>query len=161
MGFGVPGRHQPYIKGPQRCHRRRGAFENQRLHFPLYPDDGGKEPTAAFTLASLTYHPQGLGIFCRHVGQFPPSALPQVRRATQTSVQRRFPRGLPFPSILPIAGLRFPRLPIARLHLANPVAWQIVSTDDYMPMQVNSPEEYEKVVNVSWFAQDQPADELR
>ena len=35
---------------------------------------------------------------------------------------------------------------------------QIVSTDDYMPMAINSPEEYEKVVNVSWFAQ--PSHEL-
>ncbi|KAL2202524.1 exocyst complex subunit Sec15-like protein [Sarocladium strictum] len=35
---------------------------------------------------------------------------------------------------------------------------EIVSTDDYMPMAINSPEEYEKVVNVSWFTQ--PANEL-
>lgn len=45
--------------------------------------------------------------------------------------------------------------------LANPVADQIVSTDDYMPMQIQSPEEYEKVVNVSWFTQDIPTTELR
>jgi exocyst complex component 6 len=37
---------------------------------------------------------------------------------------------------------------------------QIVSTDDYMPMAINSLQEYEKVVNVSWFAQDKPAEEL-
>lgn len=37
---------------------------------------------------------------------------------------------------------------------------EIVSTDDYMPMAINSPEEYEKVVNVSWFTQEKPADEL-
>lgn len=37
---------------------------------------------------------------------------------------------------------------------------QIVSTDDYMPMAINSFEEYEKVINVSWFMQDQPAEEL-
>ncbi|ROT40152.1 exocyst complex subunit Sec15-like protein [Sodiomyces alkalinus F11] len=30
----------------------------------------------------------------------------------------------------------------------------IVSTDDYMPMAVNTREEYEKVLNVSWFSQD-------
>ncbi|KAI1818802.1 exocyst complex subunit Sec15-like-domain-containing protein [Poronia punctata] len=37
---------------------------------------------------------------------------------------------------------------------------EIVSTDDYMPMAINTREEYEKVANVSWFAQDQPIDEL-
>ncbi|KAI5457927.1 exocyst complex subunit Sec15-like-domain-containing protein [Mariannaea sp. PMI_226] len=37
---------------------------------------------------------------------------------------------------------------------------EIVSTDDYMPMAINSLEEYEKVVNVSWFAQEKPAEEL-
>ncbi|RYC63374.1 hypothetical protein CHU98_g2804 [Xylaria longipes] len=36
----------------------------------------------------------------------------------------------------------------------------IVSTDDYMPMAINSREEYEKVANVSWFTQDQPIEEL-
>lgn len=29
-----------------------------------------------------------------------------------------------------------------------------------MPMPINSLEEYEKVINVSWFSQDQPAEEL-
>ncbi|KAI0405340.1 exocyst complex subunit Sec15-like-domain-containing protein [Xylaria palmicola] len=38
---------------------------------------------------------------------------------------------------------------------------EIVSTDDYMPMAINSREEYEKVANVSWFTQDQPIDELK
>ncbi|KAF5580968.1 exocyst complex component sec15 [Fusarium pseudoanthophilum] len=37
---------------------------------------------------------------------------------------------------------------------------EIVSTDDYMPMAINTPEEYEKVVNVSWFTQEKPADQL-
>ncbi|EQK99265.1 Exocyst complex subunit Sec15-like protein [Ophiocordyceps sinensis CO18] len=37
---------------------------------------------------------------------------------------------------------------------------EIVSTDDYMPMAINSLEEYEKVINVSWFIQDQPIEEL-
>ncbi|KAI1109977.1 exocyst complex subunit Sec15-like-domain-containing protein [Nemania sp. NC0429] len=37
---------------------------------------------------------------------------------------------------------------------------EIVSTDDYMPMAINTREEYEKVANVSWFAQDQSIDEL-
>ncbi len=37
---------------------------------------------------------------------------------------------------------------------------EIVSTDDYMPMAINSLEEYEKVINVSWFALDKPVDEL-
>ncbi|KAK9425420.1 putative Exocyst complex subunit Sec15-like-domain-containing protein [Seiridium unicorne] len=37
---------------------------------------------------------------------------------------------------------------------------EIVSTDDYMPMAINSREEYEKVVNVSWFAPDKDISEL-
>jgi len=37
---------------------------------------------------------------------------------------------------------------------------QIVSTDDYMPMAINTVEEYEKVVNVSWFSQDKMPNEL-
>ncbi|KKA29485.1 hypothetical protein TD95_001606 [Thielaviopsis punctulata] len=37
---------------------------------------------------------------------------------------------------------------------------EIVSTDDYMPMAIQTPEEYEKVVNVSWFNQEKPASEL-
>ncbi len=37
---------------------------------------------------------------------------------------------------------------------------EIVSTDDYMPMAINTPEEYEKVVNVSWFTQEKSAEEL-
>ena len=37
---------------------------------------------------------------------------------------------------------------------------QIVSTDDYMPMAINTPEEYEKVLNVSWFSQEKPTDQL-
>ncbi|GAO13234.1 hypothetical protein UVI_02025820 [Ustilaginoidea virens] len=36
----------------------------------------------------------------------------------------------------------------------------IVSTDDYMPMAINSREEYEKVINVSWFIQAQSIDEV-
>ncbi|ORY63591.1 exocyst complex subunit Sec15-like-domain-containing protein [Pseudomassariella vexata] len=38
---------------------------------------------------------------------------------------------------------------------------EIVSTDDYMPMAINSKEEYEKVVNVSWFSQDMDINELK
>ncbi|KAI0177565.1 exocyst complex subunit Sec15-like-domain-containing protein [Pestalotiopsis sp. NC0098] len=37
---------------------------------------------------------------------------------------------------------------------------EIVSTDDYMPMAINSLEEYEKVVNVSWFSPEKDASEL-
>ncbi|KAI0022041.1 exocyst complex subunit Sec15-like-domain-containing protein [Xylariomycetidae sp. FL0641] len=37
---------------------------------------------------------------------------------------------------------------------------EIVSTDDYMPMAINTKEEYEKVINVSWFTQDKSVDEL-
>ncbi|KAI0165760.1 exocyst complex subunit Sec15-like-domain-containing protein [Xylariaceae sp. FL1272] len=38
---------------------------------------------------------------------------------------------------------------------------EIVSTDDYMPMPIQSREEYEKVSNVSWFAQDRPIEEMK
>ncbi|KAM0334071.1 hypothetical protein ACHAQA_001091 [Verticillium albo-atrum] len=38
---------------------------------------------------------------------------------------------------------------------------EIVSTDDYMPMAINSREEYDKVVNVSWFSQDKSPEDLR
>ena len=37
---------------------------------------------------------------------------------------------------------------------------EIVSTDDYMPMPINSLEEYQKVLNVSWYTQDTPPEEL-
>ncbi|XDG00527.1 hypothetical protein ABKA04_000142 [Annulohypoxylon sp. FPYF3050] len=37
---------------------------------------------------------------------------------------------------------------------------KIVSTDDYMPMAINTREEYEKVANVSWFVPEKPNDEL-
>ncbi|KAK0629826.1 exocyst complex subunit Sec15-like protein [Bombardia bombarda] len=37
---------------------------------------------------------------------------------------------------------------------------EIVSTDDYMPMAINTLEEYEKVLNVSWLTQDKPVEEL-
>jgi exocyst complex component 6 len=37
---------------------------------------------------------------------------------------------------------------------------EIVSTDDYMPMAINSLEEYEKVLNVSWFTPDTTPEEL-
>ncbi|PSR94597.1 exocyst complex subunit Sec15-like-domain-containing protein [Coniella lustricola] len=36
----------------------------------------------------------------------------------------------------------------------------IVSTDDYRPMAINSPEEYEKVVSVSWVTHDKAVEEL-
>ncbi|KAL7626685.1 Rab GTPase-binding exocyst subunit S15 [Parahypoxylon ruwenzoriense] len=37
---------------------------------------------------------------------------------------------------------------------------KIVSTDDYMPMAINTREEYEKVANVSWFSPEKPLEEL-
>ncbi|KAI9677581.1 MAG: hypothetical protein M1817_006535 [Caeruleum heppii] len=37
---------------------------------------------------------------------------------------------------------------------------KIVSTDDYMPMPINSLDEYDKVVNVSWYSPDKDRDEL-
>lgn len=38
---------------------------------------------------------------------------------------------------------------------------EIVSTDDYMPMPISNTEEYDKVINVSWFSPDKPREELR
>ncbi|MCJ1248322.1 hypothetical protein MMC30_005539 [Trapelia coarctata] len=38
---------------------------------------------------------------------------------------------------------------------------EIVSTDDYMPMPINNLDEYEKVVNVSWYTPGRSANELR
>lgn len=37
---------------------------------------------------------------------------------------------------------------------------EIVSTDDYMPMPIQTPDEYDKVVNVSWYSSDKPQEEL-
>ena len=38
---------------------------------------------------------------------------------------------------------------------------KIVSTDDYMPMPIGKLDEYDKVVNVSWYTPDKPRDELQ
>ena len=38
---------------------------------------------------------------------------------------------------------------------------EIVSTDDYMPMPINNLDEYDKVVNVSWYTPEKPREELR
>lgn len=38
---------------------------------------------------------------------------------------------------------------------------EIVSTDDYMPMPINKPDEYDKVVSVSWYTPDKPREEIR
>ena len=37
---------------------------------------------------------------------------------------------------------------------------QIVATDDYMPMPISNLDEYDKVVNVSWFTPDKARGEL-
>ncbi|RMD41464.1 hypothetical protein DV735_g3672, partial [Chaetothyriales sp. CBS 134920] len=37
---------------------------------------------------------------------------------------------------------------------------EIVSTDDYMPMPIQNAEEYEKVVNVSWYTPERPIDQI-
>lgn len=37
---------------------------------------------------------------------------------------------------------------------------EIVSTDDYMPMPINTPDEYDKVVNVSWYTPEKTRQEL-
>ncbi|MCJ1276895.1 hypothetical protein MMC21_004702 [Puttea exsequens] len=38
---------------------------------------------------------------------------------------------------------------------------EIVSTDDYMPMPINKLDEYDKVVNVSWYTPDKPREDIR
>ena len=38
---------------------------------------------------------------------------------------------------------------------------EIVSTDDYMPMPINKLDEYDKVVDVSWYTPDKPREEMR
>lgn len=38
---------------------------------------------------------------------------------------------------------------------------EIVSTDDYMPMPINSLDEYDKVINVSWYTPESSRDELK
>jgi hypothetical protein len=38
---------------------------------------------------------------------------------------------------------------------------EIVSTDDYMPMPINSLDEYDKVINVSWYTPDITREELK
>ena len=43
-------------------------------------------------------------------------------------------------------------------YLLTPI--KIVSTDDYMPMTINTPEDYEKVLSVSWIIQEQSPEEL-
>ncbi|RKU42842.1 hypothetical protein DL546_001788 [Coniochaeta pulveracea] len=37
---------------------------------------------------------------------------------------------------------------------------EIVSTDDYMPMQINNRDEYDKVLNVTWYNSDKAPEEL-
>lgn len=37
--------------------------------------------------------------------------------------------------------------------------FEIVSTDDYMPMPIQSPEEFIKVLNVSWYHPEKPVEE--
>ena len=38
---------------------------------------------------------------------------------------------------------------------------QIVSTDDYMPMPIQNLEEFDKVINVSWYSPEKPRNEQR
>ncbi|KAL3469387.1 exocyst complex subunit Sec15-like-domain-containing protein [Aspergillus californicus] len=37
---------------------------------------------------------------------------------------------------------------------------EIVSTDDYMPMPIQTPEEFEKVLNVSWYTPEKPQEQI-
>lgn len=50
---------------------------------------------------------------------------------------------------------------------SSPVAYtddkltaQIVTTDDYMPMPINSLDEYDKVINVSWYTPETARENL-
>jgi exocyst complex component 6 len=54
---------------------------------------------------------------------------------------------------------RFVEFQWAWNHLADP--YQIVSTDDYMPMPISNLDEYDKVINVSWFTPDKDREELK
>lgn len=38
---------------------------------------------------------------------------------------------------------------------------EIVSTDDYMPMPIQTAEEFDKVLNVSWYNPEKPRDQQR
>lgn len=88
-----------------------------------------------------------MGLFGLNPGRFPPQPFRQICGASEAKVQRGFSRGKG-------ASREFPNLKM----LTTPA--QIVFTDDYMPMAINSLEEYEKVVNVSWFAHDKATQEL-
>lgn len=43
--------------------------------------------------------------------------------------------------------------------MLNRTVLQIVQTDDYMPMPIQNDEEYDKVMNVSWYTPDIPREE--
>lgn len=49
---------------------------------------------------------------------------------------------------------------ISLFHLLIQLSSKIVSTDDYMPMAINSQEEFDKVLNVSWYAPEQDVDNI-
>lgn len=51
-------------------------------------------------------------------------------------------------------------LPYLKYLFLTDVPVKIVSTDDYMPMPISNLDEYDKVVNVSWFTPDKPREEL-
>lgn len=51
----------------------------------------------------------------------------------------------------------------SNISIFHPLIWlssQIVSTDDYMPMAINSQEEFDKVLNVSWYTPEQDVDNI-
>ena len=41
------------------------------------------------------------------------------------------------------------------------ITWQIVSTDDYMPMPIDNAEQFDKVISVSWYTPEKPREELK
>jgi hypothetical protein len=43
---------------------------------------------------------------------------------------------------------------------AELTAQKIVSTDDYMPMTINSPESYDEVLSATWFVDDRSPEEI-
>jgi exocyst complex component 6 len=50
--------------------------------------------------------------------------------------------------------------PSSQVLFLTDIPMKIVSTDDYMPMPISNLDEYDKVVNVSWFTPDKPREEL-
>lgn len=53
----------------------------------------------------------------------------------------------------------FPLFPFSSSILFADMTTKIVSTDDYMPMPIQTPEEFDKVLNVSWYTPNEPQEQ--